>query len=261
MEAEIRTAEGYTVGDVARIAGVTVRTLHHYDEIGLLSPSHRLPNGYRRYATSDLERLQRIRTYRALGMDLPAIAAILDDPAVDEIDHLRRQRDLLRDGVARLRGMLDTIEKMMEARKMGINLDPEEMFEVFGDFDPAEHAAEAEARWGETDAYKESHRRTSQYTKDDWKRINGEAAAISERFAAAMRGGAPPESEDVMDIAEQHRQHIHRYFYACPHEFHRNLGEMYVADPRFTENIDKTAEGLSVYMRDAIVANAERSTS
>ena len=143
---------------------------------------------------------------------------------------------------------------------MGINLDPEEMFEVFGDFDPTEHAAEAEERWGDTDAYKESHRRTSSYTKADWLRINDQAAAITSRFVAAMSSGVPATDDDVMDIAEQHRQHISRWFYACGYDIHRGLGEMYVADPRFTKNIDKAGAGLSAYMREAIIANADRNT-
>src|SRR4051812_21709017 len=192
------TAE-FTVGDLSRLAGVSVRTLHHYDEIGLLSPSGRTAKGYRRYATSDLARLQRILCYRALGFDLATIATILNDSSIDEVDHLRRQRDMLGAQIDQLRQMVITVEKMMEARKMGLNLDPEEMFEVFGDFDPTEHAAEAEQRWGNTDAYKESARRTKQYNKDDWKRIHAEDAAINERFVALMREGVPATSEDAMD--------------------------------------------------------------
>ena len=250
---------GHTVGTVARVSGVSVRTLHHYDEIGLLSPTTRTPNGYRRYATSDLARLQRILLYRSLGFDLANIARLLDDPDIDELDHLRRQRQLLGNRIGELQDLMETVEKMMEARKMGINLDPEEMFEVFGDFDPTEHAAETEARWGDTDAYKESHRRTSHYKKEDWERISREAAAIHAGLVTLMTNGAPPTDGDVMDLAEQHRQHISRWFYPCSAEFHRNLGDMYIADPRFTANIDKAAPGLAAYMRDAIHANADRS--
>src|SRR6266498_107409 len=113
---------GYSVGDVARLAHVTVRTLHHYDEIGLLRPSARTEAGYRRYSDSDLERLQRVLCYRDLGFSLEEITAILDHPAIDPLGHLRRQHGLLTGRIDRLRRMVATVERAMEARKMGINL-------------------------------------------------------------------------------------------------------------------------------------------
>jgi MerR family transcriptional regulator, thiopeptide resistance regulator len=158
---------GMSVGDTAALAGVTVRTLHHYDRIGLLSPSERTPAGYRRYAPSDLDRLHQVLVYRELGFPLEEIATLLDDPAADPVAHLRRQLALLRDRLDRTRAMVAAVEKEMEARTMGISLTPEERFEVFGDSDPSQYDAEVEERWGETDAYRESRRRTSSYTKDD----------------------------------------------------------------------------------------------
>jgi DNA-binding transcriptional MerR regulator len=248
----------YSAGDVSRLSGVSVRTLHHYDEIGLLSPGGRTRAGYRQYGTDDLARLQQILCYRALGFDLRNIAAILDDPRIDPLDHLRKQRELLESKVRRLQEMVRTVEKMMEARKMGINLNPDEMFEVFGDLDPTEHAEEAELRWGKTDTFKESQRRTSKYRKEDWKRIGQEAEEIGAKLAEALRSGAPANSPKAMDLAEQARLHIDRWFYACSHEMHRNLGEMYVADPRFAKHYEDREPGLAVYLRDAIAANAER---
>src|SRR5262245_32817709 len=248
----------YSAGDVARVSGVSVRTLHHYDEIGLLSPSGRTPAGYRQYESEDLARLQQILGYRALGFDLRKITTILDDPRIDTLDHLRKQRELLESKVEHLAGMVRTVEKMMEARKMGINLNPDEMFEVFGDFDPTEHQAEVEERWGKTDAFKESQRRTKKYKKEDWKRLGKEAEEIGARMAEAMKKGEPATGAAAMDLAEQARLHIDRWFYPCSHEMHRNLGEMYVADPRFAKHYDDRAQGLAVYVRDAIVANADR---
>src|SRR3954452_11758466 len=144
----------YTVGKVARLAGVTVRTLHHYDEIGLLSPSERAATGYRRYDERDLDRLQQILYYRELGFSLEEIATILADPRADPVAHLRRQHELLTTRMKRMREMVLAIEFAMEAHKVGIQLTPEERFEVFGGFDPDEHAQEAQERWGDTDAYK-----------------------------------------------------------------------------------------------------------
>lgn len=249
----------YTVGEVARHSGVTVRTLHHYDARGLLTPSGRTPAGYRRYGQDDLHRLQRILYYRELGFGLDEIATILDDEGLDVVGHLRRQHALLLERSDRLRAMAATIEKTMEAMKMGINLTPEELFEVFGEADPTAHAEEAEQRWGDTDAYRESHRRTSSYTKDDWQSIKAEAADLEQRFAAALRDGVPAGSDAAMDLAEAHRAHIGRWFYDCPPALHRGLGEMYVADPRFAEHYEAIAAGLAAYVRDAVVANADRS--
>ena len=132
-----------SVGQVAKAAGVTVRTLHHYDEIGLLSPSGRSAAGYRRYDDADLDRLQLIRYYRELGFPLDEITAILDDPASDPTAHLRRQHELLTGRIGKLQDMVAAIELAMEARRMNIKLTPEERFEVFGDHDPDQYADEA----------------------------------------------------------------------------------------------------------------------
>ena len=146
---------GYSVGQVAHLSGVTVRALHHYDAVGLLRPSGRTEAGYRSYSHDDLARLQRILCYRELGFSLDQIAAILDDASVDPLDHLRRQHALLVGRIERLQRMAAAVEKAMEARRMGINLDPAEMFEVFGNDDPTQYADEVERRWGDTAAYQE----------------------------------------------------------------------------------------------------------
>ncbi len=145
------------VGEVAALAGVTVRTLHHYDRIGLLSPSGRTASGYRQYSAADLDRLHQVLVYRALGFPLEEVAALLSQDA-DPAEHLRRQHRLLRERLERTQAMVAAVEKEMEARQMGISLTPEERFEVFGEHDPAQYEAEVEERWGDTDAYTESKR-------------------------------------------------------------------------------------------------------
>jgi DNA-binding transcriptional MerR regulator len=248
--------ESYTVGQVAAFAHVTVRTLHHYDEIGLLVPGERSATGYRRYAGDDLARLQRILFYRELGFGLDEIATILDDPDTNPLDHLRSQHGLLTGRAERLRGLIGTVEKTMEAHAMGIRLTPDEMFEVFGDVDPTEHAAEVEQRWGDTDAYRESARRTSAYTKDDWLRIRAEADAITASFATAMQGGRRADSAEALAVARAHRAYITKTYYALTPQMHCGLAEMYVADERFTRAYDDVAPGLARYVRDAIVVAA-----
>ena len=242
------------VGEVAGLAGVTVRTLHHYDRIGLLSPSERTAAGYRRYTPSDLDRLHRVLVYRELGFPLEEIATLLDDPGADPVAHLRRQLTLLQDRLERTRAMVAAVEKEMEAQHMGIQLTPEERFEVFGDDDPAQYADEAEQRWGETDAYRESRRRTTTYTKADWQRIKDESEEIERGLAEAMQAGAPADSERAMEAAEAHRQHISRWFYDCPPEMHAGLGRMFVEDERFTAHYEDRAPGLAQYVADAIRA-------
>ncbi|WP_346536290.1 MerR family transcriptional regulator [Micromonospora sp. DPT] len=246
----------YTVGQVAKAARVTVRTLHHYDEIGLLSPSGRTAAGYRRYDDADLERLQHIRFYRELGFPLEEIAAILDDPTADPAAHLRRQHELLSGRIGKLQEMVTAIELAMEARRMNINLTPEERFEVFGDFDPDAHAEEAEQRWGGTDAYRESSRRVARYSKEDWLRNKAENEDWGRRFVEVMASGAAADSPAAMALAEEHRQLISRWFYDCSYEIHTGLADMYVADPRFTAHYEAIAPGMAAYLNEAIHANA-----
>ncbi|MEW2430276.1 MerR family transcriptional regulator [Micromonospora sp. NPDC047644] len=246
----------YTVGQVAKVAGVTVRTLHHYDEIGLLSPSGRTSAGYRRYDDADLQRLQLVLYYRELGFPLEEITAIIDDPAADPAAHLRRQHELLTVRLTRLQEMVAAIEFAMEASRMNIQLTPEERFEVFGDFDPEQRRAEAEQRWGDTDVYRESNRRVSRYTKDDWLRNKAENEDWGRRMVAVLTSGAAADSPEAMDLAEEHRQLISRWFYECSYEIHTGLADMYLADERFTAFYENIAPGLAAYLHEAIHANA-----
>ena len=251
----------YSVGQVAGFAGVTVRTLHHYDDIGLLVPSERSRAGHRRYGDADLDRLQQILFYRELGFPLEEIAALLDDPDADPQAHLRRQHDLLTARIEKLQKMAAAVEHAMEARSMGINLTPEEKFEVFGEHDPDQYEDEVRERWGDTDAYRQSRQRTASYTKEDWKQITDELDALHRRVADLLAADTPADSAEAMDAAEEHRLFITRAYYDCGHEMHTCLGEMYVADPRFTEMYDRIRPGLAAYLRDAIVANAARHTA
>jgi DNA-binding transcriptional MerR regulator len=237
---------------------VTIRTLHHYDEIGLLSPGGRSAAGYRIYEGSDLERLHRILFYRELGFDLKEIATIVDDPSTDALGHLRRQRKLLTERIGRLSAMVDAIDYEMEARIMDIRLTPEERLEVFGEFRPEDYAEEAEQRWGETEAFKESQQRVSSYTNEDWQRLKAEGEEVQGRLTAALDAGLAPESEEAMAAVEAHRQHIGRWFYECTYEIHRGLTEMYASDERFRSNYDTQTPGLAAFIRDAAHANADR---
>ncbi|MEU6577082.1 MerR family transcriptional regulator [Streptomyces sp. NPDC046805] len=251
----------HSVGQVAGFAGVTVRTLHHYDDIGLLAPSERSHAGHRRYSDADLDRLQQILFYRELGFPLEEVAALLDDPDADPRAHLRRRHELLTARIEKLQKMAAAVEHAMEARRMGIDLTPEEKFEVFGAYDPDRYEEESRRRWGDTEPYRQSQRRVASYTKEDWLRIKAEGAGNTNAFAALMDAEVDPASESAMELAEQHRRQISRNFYDCTYEIHQGLAEMYVADERFASTYEQIRPGLAAYLREAILANAARHTA
>jgi MerR family transcriptional regulator, thiopeptide resistance regulator len=252
----------YSVGELAELASVSVRTLHHYDAIGLLRPTERTAAGHRRYGSPDLERLRTILFYRALDFGLDEIAAMLADPGRGTDAHLRNQHRMLRERIGRQQNLLAALEKEMEARRMGMSLTPEEQFEVFGtDKVSTDWADEARERWGESDAYKESQRRATTYSKADWVRLKEEADDGLRAFAAAFQAGTPATSEFARELAEQHRQYITRWFYDCGYDLHRGLAEMYIADERFRATYDAAAPGLAQYVSDAIIANCDAAPS
>lgn len=247
-----------TVSQLARLAGVSVRTLHHYDEIGLLRPSGRSEAGYRLYEQPDLQRLQQVLFFKELGFPLEEISRIVRDPAFDLRAALHMQRRLLTERAVRVQALIGAVDAALASLEKGTAMTKEEMFEVFGDFDPGKYEDEAHERWGNTDAYKESARRTKRYTKADWERIKAEADQIYRDLAAQLEAGARPTDPAVMDVAERHRAHIDRWFYPCSREMHRGLGELYVNDPRFTATFERIGTGLAEFARDAFRANAER---
>jgi MerR family transcriptional regulator, thiopeptide resistance regulator len=247
-----------TVGSVAALAKVSVRTLHHYDELGLLKPSARSESGYRLYTDGDLERLQQVLFYRELGFSLDDIGQLMSDPDYDAALALADQRELLEHQLKRTQAMIALIDTTMMSMEGVIQMTKEEMFDVFGDFDPAQYEAEVQQRWGDSDAYKESTRRAKRYTKADWERFKAEQDDAMATMLELFDAGVAPTDSRAMDVAESARLQIDQWFYPCSKQFHVNLGEMYVSDPRFTAYYDKHREGLAVWFRDAIRANAER---
>jgi DNA-binding transcriptional MerR regulator len=247
-----------TVGQVAEQFGVTVRTLHHYDEFGLLVPSERTSAGYRLYSDKDIARLQHVVVYRRLGFALEEIALLLDDASADLGEHLRRQREAVMSRLDEMRELVTAIDRALEKVMSGTRLTKEEQKELFGDGFSDDYAEGAEQRWGETEAWKQSQSRTSTYTKEDWAQVKAEMDATNAAFVSAMADGEPATSQRAMDAAEQHRLHIHSRFYDLTPEFHRGLGDMYLADPRFTKTYDDIRPGMAQYVRDAIHGNADR---
>jgi DNA-binding transcriptional MerR regulator len=250
----------HTVGEVAKIAKVSVRALHHWDEIGLVKPSGRSRAGYRLYTASDLDRLQQVLFFRELGFRLEDIARTLADPAFDRRRALVTQRALLLERLERSRALVALVDRTLremdgeETMPSKTKMKPEEKFEAFGEHDPEAYEAEAEARWGETESFRISRERTARYSKDDWKKIRAEADRIHAALADAMARGLSPDAPEVRALAEEHRQHIDRWFYPCSPAMHAGLGRMYVDDPRFAATYERVREGLAAFLRDAIRA-------
>jgi hypothetical protein len=157
-----------------------------------------------------------------------------------------------------MRDLVTAIDQALEKELSGTSLNEEEQKGLFGDGFSDEYAKEAEQRWGETEPWEQSQKRMSNRTKKDWLRIQAEVEASNAAFAAAMDAGLPAAGAEAMELAEQHRLHIQRWFYDITPEFHRSLGDMYVADPRFTKNYEGIRPGMAQYVRDAVHANADR---
>jgi DNA-binding transcriptional MerR regulator len=247
-----------TVGEVADLAHVSVRTLHHYDEIGLLPPARRTDAGYRLYGPEQLERLHQVLLFRELGLALDDIAGLLDAPAAERARALLTHRRALEDRRRRTDAVLRAVDRAIEMLEEGGTMKDTELFDGFEDFDHAEYAEEAKERWGGTDAYARAQRRTKDYTKADWAAIQAEADDIMKRFVALMESGSSADSDEAAALAEEHRRHISRRYYDCPPMMHVGLAEMYGADARFGEYFEKYADGMTAFVAEAIRANAAR---
>ncbi|MEU6820777.1 MerR family transcriptional regulator [Streptomyces atriruber] len=254
----------YTVGQVAGFAGVTVRTLHHYDRAGLLTPGGRSAGGYRLYSEADLVRLQQILFYRELGFTLDEITEILTDPQADALGRLKARRRALREEIEKLERLVEVAERAMEVHQTGVSLDPRERFEVFGEitFDLS-YATEAELKWQDSDGHRAAMRGAAEHTKEDWADLMGEAAQWRDELLAAFDAGEPANSGRALELAEAHRQHIARWFTPCPPEMHLRIAGDFVDDARAFALVVPPSQqrpGLAAYLRTAVRANAESRT-
>ncbi len=246
---------GLTVGRAAALVGVSVKTLHHWDAIGLVRPGTRTAAGYRVYSGEDIARIHRVLVYRELGLPLARIARVLDAPDTDARHHLRRQRDELVQRIDRLQQMVGAVDRMLEATRTGIRLTPQEQVEIFGDdWEPA-LVDEAEARWGDSPQWAQYAERAAGLSPQDWKEVAARTAALEADLADAARAGLAPGSPQANLLAERHRALLSTYF-DCTHSMHACLGRMFADDPGYTDYFDALAPGLTVWLRDAVHANA-----
>jgi DNA-binding transcriptional MerR regulator len=252
----------YSVGQVAGFAGVTVRTLHYYDRAGLLSPSERSAAGYRLYNDTDLARLQQVLFYRELGFPLEDIRSILADPQASALDHLRERHRQLGEQITKLQKLVEVAEQAIEVERTGVRLTPEERFDIFGEVRwDLSYATDAQLKWGDSAGQQESMARAARHTKADWRQLMAEFAAWRLELIIAFEDGQPADGERALDLAEQHRSQVERWFTPCPPDAHRRIADDYLTDPRAFAMLVPPAEqlpGLAQFLHSAIHANAER---
>lgn len=241
----------YTVHELATFAHVSVRTLHHYDEIGLLCPARADKNGYRQYGEAEFLKLQQILFYRELEFPLEEIKKILTSPNFNAAAALEDHKRLLQQKRKRLDGLLKTIDSTLKNIKNETPMNEEELYDAFKDDDIKQYQEEAKMRWGNTDAYKQSQEKVKKMTKAQMEELKVSGIALIQNVVAVMDKG--PNDPAVHALIEKHYQGI-RFFYDCSFTMYRNLGQMYVDDPRFTAYYEKFRPGLALFMRDAINA-------
>ncbi|MGB3186120.1 MAG: MerR family transcriptional regulator [Ornithinimicrobium sp.] len=246
-----------TVGQVSAEFGVTVRTLHHYDEIGLLRASERTRSGYRLYGDDDLVRLRQIVAYRRLGFGLDDVGSVLDADA-GALGHLQRQRAAVSQRMDELSTLARALDRAMEAEVNGYQITTQEQREIFGEAFSDEYADEAQACWGDTDAWAQSPKRTKHYDKAQWQQIKTETDEINDAFAALLAAGVLASDDAAVAVAERARMQIQTWFYDCSPQMHADIAQLYVQDPRFRATYEEHTAGLAQYVHDAVQENAYR---
>lgn len=240
------------INEVAKLTGVTIRTLHYYDGIGLLKPSQITEAGYRLYDENALSMLQQILFFKELDFPLNEIKEIMDNPEFDITEALQYHKELLIKKRERINKLIKLVEKTLKGES---NMS-------FKEFDMTEienaknkYSKEVKERWGKTDAYLESEKKTSSYNKDQWQKINEESNALLKAFADNI--DKAPDSKEVQELVKEWKDFITARFYKCTNEILQGLGQMYVGDERFKKNIDQNGEGTAEFMSEAIAFYCE----
>lgn len=240
----------YKVKDIADIVGTSVRTLHHYDDIGLLTPDSVTEKGYRLYSLENLERLQQILFFKELDFNLNEIKEILDNPNFDKKEALNNHKKLLEEKVRRLKRIINTVDNTINNMEEGIAMNEKIMFDGFNSDEINKYKEEVKDKYGKTDAYREYKNKTFNYKKGDWNNLNKEMLDIFKRISDKM--DLDPGSNEVQELVEEWRNYISKNLYNCSKQIFKSLGEMYVCNERFKNNIDKIKYGLAQFLSDAI---------
>lgn len=236
----------YSIGEMAKMSGVSIRTLHYYDEIGLLKPAKISDTGYRFYNNDSIEKLQQILLFKELQFPLEEIKEIIDNPDYDKTRALAMHKELLTLKRNRLTGLIKLTDKLIEGGCISMKEFEHSAFDKAKD----KYQKEVKQRWGDTKAYKVSEKKYASYNKDDLARIEAQGNEIFKGFAE-LRGNNSND-ESVFALVKRWQEHISKNFYPCSDEILASLGEMYITDERFKANIDAFGEGTAELMSKAI---------
>lgn len=242
----------YSPAQLAERAGVTVRTLHHYEALGLLQ-ALRTEAGHRRYREVDALRLRRIVWLRQLGFSLERISTLIDAPCAQLAQALAEQQALLRAELD------EAAQRLQELEQLRTQLSQLPENSTMQDLTPPRHqgapfADEAEQRWGQTPQWQQSKTRQQQRSSADEGQMQLELDQLMLDWANAMKSGDTPDSAAAQQLAQRHRAHISRWHYDCPLAMHKALAQMYSADARFADYFDRFAPGLAAYVVATIEA-------
>ncbi|HEY1037384.1 MAG TPA: MerR family transcriptional regulator [Candidatus Paceibacterota bacterium] len=243
----------YSVHQLAMLAGVTAKTLHHYDEIGLLKPAEVQRNGYRSYGEEELLRLQQILFFKELDLPLREIQDILELPSFDLKEALKEHKKLLGLKKKRLDGLIATIDRTIRRINKEKNMTDKDLYDSFGKEEIDQYADEAKARWGHTDAYKQSQERYGKLSKEEKEKIQRAGEELLASIAELMPLGA--DHEEVQKLIARHYDGL-RTFYEPSKEMYKGLGDLYASDERFGAYFEKFAPGLAAFMQKAMHAYA-----
>lgn len=248
-------AAQYTVQQVATLAGVSVRTLHHYDQIKLLQPSSRTAAGYRLYGEADLLRLQQILFFRELDFPLQDIQRILDRPGFDQVQALEGHRRMLQERMERLALLINTVDKTIQRlEEDSTMLTDAELYEGFSQEQIERYKREAREQY-DPKLVEESDRRARKMSKAQWQAVGAEGQAVSIRMAELM--DRDPGDPEVQQTIARHHAWIEN-FYPCSAEIYRGLGQLYVEHPEFRAFYEAYAPNLADFMQAAMVIYADR---
>ncbi|MEU8827390.1 MerR family transcriptional regulator [Streptomyces sp. NPDC048636] len=253
--ADASDAEGLTVGQVSTRLGVTVRALHHWDEIGLARPSLRTAAGYRLYTAGDLERLHRIGVYRELGLGLDRIGALLDDSTTDVSGALRAQRAQVVERIDHLQRLGAGLDRMIEAHERGLLLTVEQQAAIFGPEWNPDWLAQARRHYGHTTQWTQYAERAAARGPEEWQAITDAVAGLDRALGEAMDAGVTPGSPEAHQLVERHREVFAAYF-PLTRQMQVCLGRKYEADPEFAAHYDGIRPGLASWFRRIVDASA-----
>ena len=238
----------YTVKQLSSLAGITIRTLHHYDQIGLLKPTKVGENGYRYYGDEALYRLQQILFYRYLDMPLDDIKRVMGRRDFDVLSALAEHRSSLEAEMRRMRCLISTIDETINHMKGKAIMNPKKLFEGFSEEEQQKLAEEAAQKW-DSETVQASNRRWKSYSAAEKKPSLDEGNALYTDLVAVKSKGAG--SKEVQAVIARWHAHL-RHFWSPSDEQLLGLADLYNDDPRFRANYEKVAPGLSEFMREAV---------